>query len=52
MMLRKYSVARMALAGTVDTLDGVGDPGSWADSVWNFIYHYRPGFIRDRESYY
>ena len=46
MMLRKYRVARMALAGTVDTLDGVGDPGMWADNLRNFIFGYEPEFVR------
>ncbi len=41
MMLRKYRVAREVLYGTIDTMDGIGDPGSWARDLNNFIFDYK-----------
>ncbi len=41
MMLRKYRVAREVLYGTIDTMDGIGDPGSWARDLSNFIFDYK-----------
>jgi hypothetical protein len=41
MMLKKYRVARTALYGHADEMEGVGDPGAWAESLANFIFGYR-----------
>ena len=41
MMLRKYRVAREVLYGTVDTMEGLGDPGDWARDLNNFIFDYK-----------
>jgi SNF2 family DNA or RNA helicase len=40
MMLRKYKTARMVLYGTADTMEGVGDPGVWAETLSNFLFGY------------
>lgn len=41
MMLRKYRVARLVLYGRADTMEGVGDPGIWAETLSNFLFEYR-----------
>ena len=41
MMLRKYKAARTVLYGQADTMDGVGDPGVWAETLANFLFGYR-----------
>ena len=41
MMLRKYNTARQVLYGTVDTMEGIGNPGSWAKDLNNFIFQHK-----------
>ena len=41
MMLNKYRVARTALSGQADEMPGVGNPGSWAESLSNFIFNFK-----------
>jgi hypothetical protein len=41
MMLRKYRIARTILYGQADDMEGVGDPGAWAERLANFIFGYR-----------
>ena len=38
MMLRKYRVARQALRGTIDTMDGVGAPSDWAERMAHYLF--------------
>ena len=41
MMLRKYRVAREVLMGRHETMDGIGDPGSWAKDLSRFLFEYK-----------
>lgn len=38
MMLRKYRVAREALRGTIDTMEGVGAPADWAQTLADHLF--------------
>ena len=41
MMINKYKTARQVLYGTIDSMEGIGDPGQWARDLNNFIFDYK-----------
>jgi SNF2 family DNA or RNA helicase len=41
MMLRKYRIARMVLAGKVEDMEGVGNPGVWSSRLSSILFGYK-----------
>ena len=41
MQLNKMETTSQALYGQIETMDGVGDPGSWAEELTNFLWHWQ-----------